>query len=371
MTDFATVPEMVAALAEGRMIILVDDEDRENEGDLVVAAERLTVEQLVQMNRLASGIITVPMPRVWLERLHIDPMVQKNAESMNTAFTVTVDARRGTTTGSSGHDRVATIRRLADPEARADDFVRPGHVNPLMVREGGVLKRPGHTEASADLMVLAGLQPVAVLCEIMDDTGAMSRLGALEELAQKLEIPLGTIADVVRYRLRNECLIGRAGAAEELSTPFGRFHVQRYESQVDAGRYTAFLHGFAPGEANAQAPTLVRVHHASLTGDLLGLLGASEGGPPSRIRRAFEQVHEAGSGVILYIESDPRAIGSMDERNYGIGAQILVDLGLRRLRLLSDTPKRRAALDGFGLEVVDHVPLGLDAKVVPMRQLSP
>jgi len=181
------------------MIVLVDDEDRENEGDFVVAAEHVRVDHVVAMNRLASGIITVPMPASWLARLHLDPMVQENAETMRTAFTVTVDAKRGVSTGSSAHDRVATIKQLADPEARATDFVRPGHVNPLRVREGGVLERPGHTEASHDLMVMAGLQPVAVLCEIMGDEGEMLRLPQLQMLARRMGLALGTIADVISF----------------------------------------------------------------------------------------------------------------------------------------------------------------------------
>ena len=237
-SDFASVPELLSQLRDGRMIILVDDEDRENEGDLVVAAERISVEQIVQMNRLASGIITVPMPRPWLRRLHIDPMVQENAESMSTAFTVTVDASSGISTGSSAHDRATTIRKLADPTTSAEDFVRPGHINPLVVREGGVLKRPGHTEASHDLVRMAGLQPVAVLCEIMGDDGTMLRLPALRELAARLELPLGTIADVIRHRRRTEALVERV-SSQELSSAFGPLQVHRYRSAVDAGRYTA------------------------------------------------------------------------------------------------------------------------------------
>src|SRR5262245_36075432 len=200
LAPLATVPEMIAELRAGRMIVLVDDEARENEGDFVVAAELLRVEHVVAMNRIASGIITVPMPRPWLRRLHIDPMVQENAESMHTAFTVTVDARDGVSTGSSAFDRARTIRKLADPTSRAEEFVRPGHVNPLLVREGGVLKRAGHTEASHDLMCLAGLQPVAVLCEIMGDDGQMLRLPELRQLSLEQGFKLGSIADLIGYR---------------------------------------------------------------------------------------------------------------------------------------------------------------------------
>jgi 3,4-dihydroxy 2-butanone 4-phosphate synthase/GTP cyclohydrolase II len=358
---FTPVPELVAELRAGRMIILVDDEDRENEGDLVVAAELVTAQQIVQMNRLASGIITVPMPRAWLRRLHIDPMVQENAESMHTAFTVTVDGAHGVTTGSSAHDRVHTIRRLADPRATADEFVRPGHVNPLLVREGGVLKRAGHTEASHDLMALAGLQPVAVLCEIMGDNGNMLRLPALLQLAGQLQIRLGTIADLIRYRRRTEKLVERL-STDVLQTRDGAFEVHRYRSTVDSGGYTAFVRG--PIDPDAQ--TLVRMHAATLTGDLLGFLGGSRDSPLSL---ALARIAAEG-GILLYIERSSDAPGTMDDRDYGIGAQILADLGARRLALLTDHPRRRAGLDGFDLEVVQYVPLR-DATVTPLRRPAP
>ncbi|MCA9651312.1 MAG: 3,4-dihydroxy-2-butanone-4-phosphate synthase [Myxococcales bacterium] len=347
-SDFASVPELLSQLRDGRMIILVDDEDRENEGDLVVAAERISVEQIVQMNRLASGIITVPMPRPWLRRLHIDPMVQENAESMSTAFTVTVDASSGISTGSSAHDRATTIRKLADPTTSAEDFVRPGHINPLVVREGGVLKRPGHTEASHDLVRMAGLQPVAVLCEIMGDDGTMLRLPALRELAARLELPLGTIADVIRHRRRTEALVERV-SSQELSSAFGPLQVHRYRSAVDAGRYTALVRG----PLHPQQPTLVRIHAATLVDDLLGLL---TGGPAGDLQLAMHRIAAEG-GVLLLVERPAAVVGSADDRDYGIGAQVLAELGVRRLRLMTDHPRKRAGLHGFDLEVVEHVPL--------------
>ncbi|MCA9707787.1 MAG: 3,4-dihydroxy-2-butanone-4-phosphate synthase [Myxococcales bacterium] len=368
-TEFAPVPELLAQLRAGRMIVLVDDEDRENEGDLVVAAERITVEHVVQMNRLASGIITVPMPRPWLRRLHIDPMVQENAESMSTAFTITVDAASGISTGSSAHDRVHTIRRLADEGSTADDFVRPGHINPLLVREGGVLKRPGHTEASYDLMRMAGLAPVAVLCEIMGDDGTMLRLPALRELAERMGLALGTIADVIRYRRRTETLVERADG-ETVTTALGPLEIHRYRSRVDAGRYTALVRG----PIDSEHPVLVRMHAATLTDDLLGLL---VGGRHGALQLAMARIAAEG-GVLLYIERAGAAAHPMDERDYGIGAQILADLGVRRLRLMTDHPRRRAGLHGFDLEVVEHVPVrgGHDAKdaldnVVPLPTAEP
>jgi 3,4-dihydroxy 2-butanone 4-phosphate synthase / GTP cyclohydrolase II len=347
---FASVPEMLAELRAGRMIILVDDEARENEGDLVVAAELIQVEHVVAMNRIASGIITVPMPRSWLRRLHIDPMVQENAESMHTAFTVTVDAKDGVSTGSSASDRVASIRRLADPTSRSEDFVRPGHINPLLVREGGVLKRAGHTEASHDLMSLAGLQPVAVLCEIMGDDGEMLRLPRLHELALKTGLKLGTIADIIRYRQYNERLIHLL-SRDRVASRFGKLWVHRFESSVDRGRYTAFVRG----RIDPERATLVRIHAATLTDDVLGLL---TGGSGSALELGLARVASEESGIFLYIERSGDAISEpMDERDYGIGAQILRELGVRRLRLLTNHPKRRAGVEGFGLELCEHVAL--------------
>jgi 3,4-dihydroxy 2-butanone 4-phosphate synthase/GTP cyclohydrolase II len=360
-SSFASVPEMIAELRAGRMIILVDDESRENEGDFVVAAERLQVEHVVAMNRIASGIITVPMPRSWLRRLHIDPMVQENAESMHTAFTVTVDAKEGVSTGSSAQDRVVSIRKLADPASRADDFVRPGHINPLCVREGGVLKRAGHTEASHDLMCLAGLAPVAVLCEIMGDDGEMLRLPRLRELALKTGMKLGSIADIIRFRQCNERLVHLVGH-ERVESRFGWFSVHRFESSVDRGRYTAFVRG----RIEPEQPTLVRIHAASLTDDVLGLL---TGGSGSALELGLSRIAREDSGVFLYIErSDEAHAGLGDERDYGIGAQILRELGVQRLRLLTNHPKRRAGLEGFGLELCEHV--SLDAAAAPADEAA-
>lgn len=361
---FATVPELTEELRRGNMIILVDGEDRENEGDFVVAGGLITVEHVIQMNRLASGIITVPMPRAWLRRLHIDAMVQENAESMSTAFTVTVDARHNISTGSSAQDRVATIRRLADPAAVPEDFVRPGHTNPLAVRDGGVLKRPGHTEASHDLMVLAGLQPVAVLCEIMGDDGTMTRLPGLRALAAQLGLKIGTIADVIRHRRRTEKLVLRTHT-EALRTSFGTMQVHRYQSSVDAGRYTALVLG------DVCEPCLVRVHTGSLTQDLLDLLGE---GASSTLHASLRRMSEEGSGVVVYIESSDAAVdGRTDERNFGIGALVLQDLGVHKLRLITDHPRRLPGIEGFGLEVVEHVPVRQadGAQVLPLQRARP
>ena len=344
----ATVPEMIAQLQAGKMVVLIDDEDRENEGDFVVAGELISVEHVVAMNRLASGIITVPMPQGWLARLQLGPMVSGNEESMSTAFATTVDLREDISTGSSAHDRVATIRRLADPQARPEDFVRPGHVNPLIVRDGGVLKRTGHTEASHDLMLMAGLSPVAVLCEIMGDDGSMLRLPQLRTLAASLDMPLGTIAEVIRHRLTHERLI-EATSRSTVQTPLGEITVHRYRSRVDACRYTALV----LGSLHADAPTLTRIHAATLDDDLLPLLLGESQHP---LQRALATIAAGGGGVSLYIERAGEPL-PMDERDYGIGAQILGDLGAGRLRLLTDHPRRRAGIEGFGLEIVEFVPV--------------
>lgn len=346
---FATVEELIAELQEGRMIIIVDDEDRENEGDLVVAGEFITTEMIVQMNRYASGIITVPMLPERLRDLNIDLMVQDNVESMCTAFTITVDAKNDISTGSSAHDRMVTIRKLADPDSSARDFVRPGHINPLRAQKGGVLKRAGHTEVAIDLLRLAGLEPVGVLCEIMDDTGEMSRLAALQELATKMGLKLGTIADVIRYRRRTEKLVQHI-STETLETRFGDFQVHHYESMVDDGHYTAFVKGAIDPE---QAP-LVRMHAASITNDLLSSLSVKQG---DSFQRSMEKIAEEGQGILLYIEKmkQQSTRTPTDERDYGIGAQILSELGLRRMRILTNNPTKRAALDGFDLEIVDYI----------------
>ncbi len=362
---FHSIEEAIRDLQAGKMIILVDDEDRENEGDFVLAAEYITPHVIVLMNRCASGIITVPMPQERLRDLHLDLMVQDNTESMCTAFTVTVDAKEGITTGSSAFDRAVTIRKLADPRSGPRDFVRPGHVNPLRAQKGGVLKRAGHTEASSDLMRLAGLQPVGVLCEIMGDSGEMLRLPELYELSLRLGLKLVSIADLIRYRRRTEKLIYKTGEGE-LKTRYGQFRVYHYQSLVDDGFYTAFVQGDI---AEAQ-DLLVRIHLASLTGDLMASLNTEES---SILHLALEKIATAGCGVLLYIEAPhPHKSLPSDERDYGIGAQILGDLGIKQIRLLTNHPVKRAGLDGFGLKIVDYIPLtGTSEGDIPANSPSP
>ncbi len=374
-THFDTVEEALADLRAGKMIVLVDDEDRENEGDFVMAAQHVTSEAITLMTRHASGIITVPMPAPRLHELQLDLMVRENSESMRTAFTVTVDAREGTSTGSSAADRAYTIRKLADPHARASDFNRPGHVNPLMARAGGVLRRAGHTEAAVDLMHLAGLEPVGVICEIMGDDGDMARVPELGALAQKFGLKFITIADLIQHRRRTEKLVHKVAQAK-LPSRYGEFIVHAYESEVDPAPYTAFT----MGDVDDGKDVLVRIHSSCVTGDLIGSLKCDCG---EQLHLALEKISEAGRGVLLYIEQEGRGIGIInkirayalqdegadtveanvrlgfkpDLRDYGIGAQVLVDLGIKRILYMTNNPAKLAGLEGYELEIVDRIPL--------------
>lgn len=372
---FDTIEDALEDLQAGKMVILVDDEDRENEGDFVMAAEFVTPDAITLMRRHASGIISVPMPEERLHALQLDLMVRENSESMRTAFTVTVDAREGTTTGSSAHDRAHTIRWLADPHARANDFNRPGHVNPLMARRGGVLKRAGHTEAAVDLMRMAGLQPVGVICEIEGEDGEMLRVPHLAELARQFDLKLITIADLIKHRRRTEKLIHNVGSAL-LPTRYGDFTVHGYESEADPAPYVALV----MGDVSDGKDVLVRIHSSCVTGDVLGSLRCDCG---DQLQRSLEMISEAGRGVLLYIEQEGRGIGIInkirayalqdegadtveanvqlgfkpDLRDYGLGAQVLVDLGVRRMLLMTNNPAKRAGLEGYGLEIVERIPL--------------
>ncbi|HVK03895.1 MAG TPA: GTP cyclohydrolase II, partial [Armatimonadaceae bacterium] len=357
-------------------------------GDFVMAAQYVTPDAITLMTRHASGIITVPMTEERLHALHLDLMVQDNSEAMRTAFTVTVDAREGTSTGSSAGDRAVTIRRLADPHAKAFEFNRPGHVNPLMARRGGVLRRPGHTEAAVDLMRLAGLEPVGVICEIMGDSGDMARVPELAEMARRFDLRLVTIADLIKYRRRTEKLIQKLAEAD-LPTRHGMFRAHAYLSDVDNNEYVAFV----MGDVSGGGPTLTRIHSSCVTGDLIGSLRCDCG---DQLELALEKIAEEEQGVLLYIEQEGRGIGLVnkmrayqlqdegadtveanellgmkaDMRDYGIGAQILVDLGLRRLRLMTNNPAKKAGLEGFDLEIVETVPLRVAANPHNARYLA-
>jgi len=385
---FASVEEAIEAIRNGRMVVVVDDEDRENEGDLIMAGELVTPEAVNFMAKEARGLICVPMPREWAERLELRPMVEPPRDHHETAFTVSVDAREGITTGISAHDRAKTIRLLADPKSKPSDFVRPGHVFPLVAREGGVLRRAGHTEAAVDLCRLAGLSPVGVICEIMNEDGTMARLPDLAKFAARHGLPILTIADLIAYRKRREKLVEKVAEAE-LPTKWGHFRIVTYKDILSGQEHVALVKGKVAGEA----PVLVRVHSECLTGDALGSLRCDCG---DQLHRAMEMIEAEGKGVLLYMRQEGRGIGLAnkvcayrlqdegldtveanlhlgyppDLRDYGIGAQILVDLGVKKLRLLTNNPKKVAGLSGYGLEIVEQVPIEVEPNPYNVRYLK-
>jgi 3,4-dihydroxy 2-butanone 4-phosphate synthase / GTP cyclohydrolase II len=373
---FATIPEAIDEIAQGRIVIVVDDADRENEGDLIVAAEKVTPETIAFMVRYTSGVICMPVLGERLDELRIPLMVASNTDHQGTAFTVSVDARRGVTTGISAADRARTIRTLIDPATLPEDVLRPGHIFPLRYREGGVLRRAGHTEAAVDLARLAGLYPAGVLCETVNDDGTMARLPDLARFAKEHDLRLISIADLIEYRRRREVLVERVATAT-IPTSWGEFRTYAYESVVDGRTHVALV----LGEIGDGADVMTRVHSECLTGDVFGSLRCDCG---SQLERAFELIGKEGRGVVLYIRGhEGRAIGlthklrayelqdqgrdtveanielgfAADQREYGIGAQILTDLGVRTMRLLTNNPDKRAGLEGHGLSIVERIPL--------------
>lgn len=373
---FATVEEAIAEISAGRMIIVVDDEERENEGDFLMAAEKATPEAINLIAREAGVPICVPMIAEHLERLGIPMMVTENTAPQGTAFTVSVDLKIPGHTGSSAYDRSATIRALADPATHGSDLARPGHVFPLKAAEGGVLRRAGHTEAAVDLATMAGLAPVGVLAEIMESGGEMARLGYLEELARRLGLKMLTIKDLIAYRRRRERLIELVATAK-MPTDFGEFTCHAYRSTIDGREYLAL----AKGEISGETEVLVRVHSQCLTGDVFQSARCDCG---AQLRDALGKIEAEGKGVLLYVMAhEGRGIGLLhklraynlqeqghdtvdanlelgfppDPRDYGIGAQILVDLGLTSMRLLTNNPAKRVGLEAFGLSITERVPL--------------
>jgi 3,4-dihydroxy 2-butanone 4-phosphate synthase/GTP cyclohydrolase II len=352
---FSSVDEILAELRAGRMVIILDDEDRENEGDFIMAAEHATPEAVAFIIRYSSGIICVPMQAERLEQLDLPQMVPNNDEAYRTAFTVSVDYRHGTTTGVSAADRSAAIRALADASSQPADFARPGHIFPLRARKGGVLVRAGHTEAAVDLCQLAGLRPVALICELMNDDGTMSRRAQIEVFARQHNIKIGTIADLIRYRLRNERSVERV-SEQDVQTEFGQFRMYTYEDRVHKGTHRALVHGKLDGPE----PPLVRVHVADPLRDVLGVRGDTHAWT---LRAAMERIAQAGAGVAV-IRNDAetasdgpsRGIGAGGQvlRTFGIGAQILKDLGVRRMHVLS-APKQMHGISAFGLEIAGYV----------------
>ncbi|GLZ36914.1 bifunctional 3,4-dihydroxy-2-butanone-4-phosphate synthase/GTP cyclohydrolase II [Actinokineospora sp. NBRC 105648] len=380
MSDCEAIERAIADIAAGKAVVVVDDEDRENEGDLIFAAEKTTPELLAFMVRYTSGYICVPLTEPDCDRLDLPPMFHTNQDARGTAYTVTVDAREGVSTGISAADRAHTIRLLADPEATAKDFNRPGHVVPLRAKEGGVLRRPGHTEAAVDLARMAGLRPAGVLCEIVSqkDEGDMARYDELVVFAAEHDLTIITIADLIAYRRRTEKQVARVAEAR-IPTAHGTFRAVGYDSLLDGIEHVALVYGdIADGR-----DVLVRVHSECLTGDVFGSLRCDCG---PQLDAALEAVAAEGRGVVLYMRGhEGRGIGLMhklqayqlqddgadtvdanlalgvpaDARDYGTGAQILVDLGVRSMRLLTNNPAKRVGLEGYGLAVVDRVPLSV------------
>ena len=373
---FDTVEEAVEAIARGEIVVVVDDEDRENEGDLIMAAEHATAEKIAFFVRHTSGLICVPMTGDRLDELDIPLMVSHNTEAQRTAFTYSVDFRHGTSTGISAADRAATIQALIDPACRPADLARPGHIFPLRYADGGVLKRAGHTEAAVDLARMAGLYPAGVLCEIVNEDGTMARVPDLLEFREQHGLKMISIAELIRHRRQNEKLVKRVAEAR-IPTEWGDFTCYGYESLLDGEQHVAMVRGAVQGEANV----LVRVHSECLTGDIFGSLRCDCG---LQLDAAMARIAEEELGVLVYLRGhEGRGIGighklrayslqeaghdtvdanvelglPIDNREYGIGSQILVDLGITTMRLMTNNPAKYGGLEGFGLEVVERVPL--------------
>lgn len=373
--NFNTIPEAIEELRQGKMVIVVDDEDRENEGDLICAAEICTPEMINFMASKGRGLICVPMSEQRAAELELKPMVRDNTALHGTKFTESVDYVHGTTTGISTSDRAITIRALADEKTLPEDLGRPGHIFPLVAYEEGVLRRAGHTEAVVDLMKMADFKPCGVLCEILNDDGTMARVPELMEFAQQYDLKIITVKDLIAYRFRQEMLVSKVAEAL-LPTEFGDFIIKVYQNTVDGKEHVALV----KGDITLEEPVLVRVHSECLTGDIFGSMRCDCG---SQLHAALEQIQRAGRGVLLYMRQEGRGIGLVnkikayalqdagmdtveanihlgfkpDPREYGIGAQILVEIGVRNMLLMTNNPKKRVGLESYGLNVVDRVPL--------------
>jgi len=384
----ATIKEAIEDIKSGRFIIIVDDEGRENEGDLAMAAEMVDPDAINFMAKYGRGLICMPIIGERLDELNIPLMVGENTSKHNTAFTISIEAKKKVSTGISAYDRAATVKAVLDPATRPEDIARPGHTFPLRAREGGVLVRAGHTEAIVDLARLAGLYPAGVICEVMNEDGTMARLPQLEMFAKEYELKIISITDLITYRRRHEKLVTKVAQAN-LPTKYGQFTAIAYKSTIDPDQHVALV----KGDLSSDEPVLVRVHSECLTGDVFGSLRCDCG---EQIEMALNAIAEEDRGVLLYMRQEGRGIGlhnkiaayalqdkgldtveaneslgfPADLRDYGIGAQILADLGVKKIRLLTNNPKKVVGLEGYGLHVVETVPLRVDPNPLNLRYLE-
>jgi len=386
--EFNTIEEAIEDIRNGKILIVVDDEDRENEGDFVLAAGKVTRESINFFLKEGRGVVCAPITSERAKELNLDLMVEANTSLHETPFTVSIDYLQGTTTGVSASDRAATVRALVDPKVQAHDFARPGHIFPLRAMEGGVLRRAGHTEAVVDLCRIAGLSPAGVLCEILAEDGTMARVSQLMKIAEQFHLRIITVKALIEYRIRRERLVERI-VSTNLPTQYGDFRIYLYRSQTDNKEHVALV----KGDISPEIPTLVRVHSECLTGDVFGSLRCDCN---AQLVASMERVEQEGRGIVLYMRQEGRGIGLLnklkayglqdegldtveanerlgfraDLRDYGIGAQILRDLGVGKMRLLTNNPKKIVGLTGYGLEVVERVPLEIDPNQHNERYLT-